>query len=108
MLACLPSACVAWPGSDMDPLLTILKRLLDQKVELVIVGGIIEALRPIRPTVLTLEALINAKRAADRPKDRLAVTVLESLRGKLRQLNLPFDEPKTRTPDSDQSPDPPV
>jgi hypothetical protein len=199
MLACLPSACGAWPGSDMDPLLTILKRLLDQRVELVIVGGmaamyhgstmvtqdidfcvpfdvptmtgIIAALRPIRPTfrmrpdrmpmyddperlarlnllaietesgivdflkevsgvgefaeaaaqsepievaegivcpVLTLEALINAKRAAGRPKDRLAVTVLESLRGKLRQLNLPFDEPKPKIPDSDRSPDPPV
>jgi hypothetical protein len=199
MLACLPSACGAWPESDMDPLLTILKRLLDQKVELVIVGGmaamyhgstvvtqdidfcvpfdvptmagIIEALRPIKPTfrmrpdrmpmyddparlaglnllaietesgvvdflkevsgvgmfpeaaaqsepiqvaegvvcrVLTLEALINAKRAAGRPKDRLAVTVLESLRGKLRQLNLPFDEPQPRTPDSDRSPNPPV
>lgn len=35
MLACLPSACGAWPGSDMDPLLTILKRLLDGEI-----GGI--------------------------------------------------------------------
>lgn len=42
-----------------------------------VVGGV-----PCR--VLNLEALINAKRAADRPKDRLAVTQLEAIR-KLRE-----------------------
>jgi hypothetical protein len=160
----------------------ILKRLLDQQVELVIVGGmaamyhgstmvtqdidfcipfdiptmtrVIEALRPIKPTfrmrpdrmpmyddparlarlnllaietewgvvdflnevsgvgrfpevfahsepievaegivcrVHTLEALISAKRAAGRPKDRMAVVMLERLRDKLR--NRPIDPP---------------
>jgi hypothetical protein len=201
MLACLPSACGVWPESDMDPLLMILKRLIDQRVELVIVGGmaamchgslivtqdidfcvpfdvptmsrIIAALGAIKPTfrmrpdrmpmyddpdrlarlnllaietelgvvdflkevsgvgafaevaaqsepievaegiicrVLTLDALIDAKRAAGRPKDRVAVTQLEALRQKFhhRQLNLPFDEPKPKKPDSDQSPDRPV
>jgi len=183
----------------MDPLLMILKRLLDEHVELVIVGGmaamfhgstivtqdidvcvpfdvptmtrVIAALRPIRPTfrmrpdrmpmyddperlaklnllaietewgvidflnevsgvgrfpdvvaksesvnvgdgvtarILSLDALIDAKRAANRPKDRLAVTTLEALRRRFptRQLNLPFSDPKI--PDSSQSPDPPA
>jgi len=181
----------------MDPLLMILKRLLDHEVELVIVGGmaamyhgstmvtqdidfcipfdiptmtrVIEALRPIKPTfrmrpdrmpmyddparlarlnllavetewgvvdflnevsgvgrftevfsqsepievaqgivcrVLTLDALISAKRAAGRPKDRMAVVMLETIRQKLRdhQSEEPSQSPKT--PDSNQSPDP--
>src|SRR2546430_1303425 len=39
MPASSPSRCAASPGSDMDPLLTILKRLTDHGVEFVVIGS---------------------------------------------------------------------